>query len=234
MEGFKYVDIFATKGIEYIIAIVFLIMLVWFWKWLNNASAKPVVNSDTVSKRVSFVDWFKLAKGYYYHQGHTWMIPEEKDKVSIGIDDFAQKLIGQPTEILLPEKGTRIKQGETSLKMNVDGKWIEFLSPVDGEVIAINDKVIEAPEMLNKDPYNKGWLIKINPDRLKANICHLLKGKVARAWIEETVDKLSLEITGNQGVVLQDGGTITSGFIKELEPDDWDMLAAKFFLTNDI
>jgi hypothetical protein len=55
---------------------------------------------------------------------------------------------------------------------------------------------------------------------------------VARAWIEETVNKLSRIITGNAGVVLQDGGTITNGFIKELDAKEWDKIAAEFFLTN--
>jgi hypothetical protein len=66
---------------------------------------------------------------------------------------------------------------------------------------------------------------------LKANLKNLLQGRVARTWIEETVNKLSLMISRNHGVVLQDGGTITNGFIKELDPDAWDKIASEFFLT---
>jgi len=232
MEGFKYVDIFATKGIEYIVAIVFLIMLVWFWKWLNDTSVRPMVSGEKISHRVSLVDWFHLVNDYYYHQGHTWIFPDKNNNVKVGIDDFAQKLIGEPTDLSLPKSGTALKQGERALKMQVDGKWIDFLSPLDGEVVEINEKVIQSPDILNRDPYHAGWLIKVRPERLPVTLNNLLHGKVARAWIEETVNKLSHIITGNSGVVLQDGGKITNGFIKELDGKEWDKIAAEFFLTN--
>ena len=234
MEGFKYIDIFATKGIEYIVAIVFLIMLVLFWKWINHTSVKPVVSGEKIPRRVSLVDWFHLVNDYYYHQGHTWIFPENKNIVHVGIDDFAQKLIGQATDILLPERGARIKQGEKTIKVKVDGKWIDFLAPVDGEVIAINEKVIDSPQIINQDPYDKGWLIRVNTDRLTANLSNLLNGKIARAWIEETVNKISRIMTGNSDVIIQDGGTISNGFIKELAPDHWEEVAADLFLTKDM
>ena len=116
----------------------------------------------------------------------------------------------------------------------IDGKNIDFLSPVDGDVVALNVKVIQSPEMINQDPYDKGWLIKVKSERFGANIKNLISGNVARAWIEDTVNKLSTSISGNYGVVLQDGGTITNGFVKELAPDNWEKVAGEFFLTNDV
>jgi glycine cleavage system H lipoate-binding protein len=231
MEGFKYVDIFATKGIEYVIAIVFLITLVWFWKWLNSPNLSPVLANKMHSNRLSLVDWFYLANNYYYHQGHSWVYPAEKNVVTIGIDDFAQKLIGKPSKLKLPAVGSELSQGENAIMIEIDGKNISFLAPVDGKVVAINENVLKSPEIINIDPYQKGWLLKVRSNRLKANLKNLLQGRVARTWIEETVTKLSLMISRNHGVVLQDGGTITNGFAKELDPDAWDKIASEFFLT---
>jgi glycine cleavage system H lipoate-binding protein len=233
MEGFKYVDIFANKGIEYVVVIIFLVMLVWFWKWLNNSSVSPAVTGEPASNRVSLIDWFHLANDYYYHQGHIWVYPNERNVVTIGIDDFAQKMIGKPKNVNLPAIGTELRQGENAIKVEIDGKWIEFLSPVDGEVIALNEKVIKSPNIINQDPYQQGWLIKVNSKRLTANLKNLLHGNIARSWIEDSVNKLSRIITRNYGVVLQDGGSITNGFAKELAPDNWEYLAAEFFLTGD-
>jgi glycine cleavage system H lipoate-binding protein len=234
MEGFKYVDIFASKGIEYIVAIIFLLMLIWFWKWLNKPSVAEAVSNKPLANRVSFVDWFGLADDYFYHQGHSWLKLEKQDVANVGIDDFAQKLIGKPTKLNLPKIGSRVHQGEKGIQVEIDGKHIDFLSPVDGEVVALNERAINSPEIINQDPYDKGWLIQVKSDKIGANIKNLLTGNIARAWIEDTVNKLSKSISGNYGVVLQDGGTITNGFVKELSPDNWEQVAGEFFLTNDL
>lgn len=233
MEGFKYVDIFATKGIEYLVAIVFLLMLIWFWRWLNKLSVDTVAHKNVDTNRVPLMDWFRLANDYYYHQGHSWVNPDKDNTVKMGIDDFAQKLLGKPAKLNLPEIGTQLNQGEKGIQIEIDGKNIDFLSPVDGEVVALNEKAIKSPEIINQDPYNEGWLIKVRSDRFGSNFKNLLRGNVARAWIQDTVDKLSISISRNYGVVLQDGGTITNGFVKELAPDNWPEVAGEFFLTND-
>ena len=233
MEGIKYVDIFATKGIEYIVAIIFLVMLVFFWRWLNKPVAGAVVGKSSSGMRVSLVDWFRMADDYYYHQGHSWVRPENDNTVSIGIDDFAQKLVGKPAKFNLPSPGEKLHQGEKGLQLEVDGKAVDFLSPVDGEVVAINQRVVNTPGIINQDPYQSGWLIKIKPDKLNTNLKNLLRGDVAKAWIQDTVNKLSMRVSNNYGVVLQDGGTISNGFVKELAPDNWDEVVKEYFLTND-
>lgn len=234
MEGFKYVDIFATKGIEYIVAIAFLIMLVWFWKWLNHPATSAVPVNKSQTNHIAQVDWFKLARDYYYHQGHSWVYPDKKDVVNVGIDDFAQKFIGRPEKLILPAIGTELKQGERALHFEIEGKLIKILSPVDGNVIAVNEQVVNSPEIINQDPYQQGWLIKVKSKKLGTNLKNLLSGNVARAWIEDTINKISRSITGGYGVVLQDGGTIRDGFMKDIAPEEWEHLAAEFFLTKDV
>ncbi len=233
MEGFKYVDIFATKGIEYLVAIAFLVLLIFFWRWLNKPTVAVSSSKGMSQERISLVDWFRLANDYYYHQGHTWLKPEGKGMVRVGIDDFAQKLVGRPAKVDLPAVGTQLQQGEKSVKLNIDGKEVSFLSPVDGEVVEINDAAIASPDIINRAPYENGWLLKVKSNHLNRNLKNLLHGNIAKLWIEDTVDKLSRAVSGNYGVVLQDGGTITNGFVKELAPDNWEEIASEFFMTND-
>ena len=233
MEGYKYVDIFATKGVEYIVAIIFLIMLVWFWRWINRPSVATAAKEERMKNRVSLVDWFRLADDYYYHQGHSWVNPLSDGTARIGIDDFAQKLLGKPSEVNLPLVGTMLQQGEQGMQIQIGDKKINFLSPVDGKVVAVNHKVCESPELINQDPYQQGWLFKVKSSKLKTNLKNLLRGRIARAWIEETVNNLSTRISRNYGIVLQDGGTITTGFIKELAPENWEIVASEFFMTKD-
>jgi glycine cleavage system H lipoate-binding protein len=233
MESFKYVDIFATKGLEYLVAIGFLITLVMFWRFLNRSFA--ATTSEIAEKiRTSFVDWFYLADDYYYHQGHSWMVPENKDVFRVGMDDFAQKLIGLPAKIELPRIGSKVNQGENGWRLQFNGKSIDMLSPVNGEVVAVNEEIIQNPAILNDDPYQKGWLLKVKPSRWRIDRRNLLSGSLARAWIEYSVNKLSARMTGDFGVVLQDGGLPVTGFAREISPQNWDQLAREFLLTEEM
>ncbi len=233
MEGFKYVDIFATKGLEYLAVIAFLITLIIFWRFLNR-SATPAKTIIPEKIKTTLIDWFYLADDFLYHQGHSWAMPENTEVVRVGIDDFAQKLLGKPTDIQLPKVGSRIVQGEKAWKLQFNGKSINILSPVNGKVVEINKDILHEPELLNKDPYQKGWLLKIKPSKLKTDEKNLLSGVLAKAWIENTVDKLSTRITGDFGVVLQDGGLPVTGFAKEISPINWDQLAREFLLTSEM
>jgi hypothetical protein len=74
----------------------------------------------------------------------------------------------------------------------------------------------------------------VKSERLSTNLKNLLSGDLAKSWIVNTVNKLSMTMSDNFGVVLQDGGTITSGFVKELSPDNWEEIAAEYFMTRDM
>ena len=233
MEGFKYVDIFATKGIEYLAVVAFLVTLILFWKFLNRAES-PVKSVVPDKVKTTLIDWFYLADNFFYHQGHSWAMPENQELVRVGMDDFAQKLLGKPTDIQLPKVGSQIVQGEKGWKLQFNGQTIDALSPVNGKVVEVNEEILREPDLMNKDPYQKGWLLKVRPSNLRTDEKNLLSGVLAKAWIEDTVNRLSRRITGNFGVVLQDGGLPIAGFAKEMAPADWDKLAREFLLTSEM
>ena len=89
MEGFHYVDLFATKGVEYILVIGFLVALIVYWRVLNKAAKRGVQSEARPAGALS--RWFNLAKNLYYHPSHSWALPEEDNIVKVGIDDFAVK-----------------------------------------------------------------------------------------------------------------------------------------------
>jgi glycine cleavage system H protein len=233
MEGFKYVDIFATKGIEYLAVVAFLITLIVFWRFLNRTES-PVKSVIPDKIKTTLIDWFYLADNFFYHQGHSWAMPENQELVRVGMDDFAQKLLGKPSDIKLPKVGSKVVQGEKGWELEFNGQTIDALSPVNGKVVEVNEEILREPDLLNKDPYQKGWLLKVRPSNLRTDEKNLLSGVLAKAWIEDTVNRLSTRITGNFGVVLQDGGLPIAGFAKEIAPADWDKLAREFLLTSEM
>jgi glycine cleavage system H lipoate-binding protein len=229
MEGFTYVDLFATKGIEYILVIGFLIAFIFYWKFLSRSKARP---AKIASKLRTDSEWFQLPKNIYYHPGHTWVRPEKGSIARVGIDDFAQKLLGKPDSLVLPAVSTHIEQGEVGWRIQSDSKMIDILSPVGGEVVEINEAVLKSPELIEQDPYEKGWLFKVRIPKMKPNLRNLLSGNLAVAWMEDTVRNLREKMTGELGMVMQDGGIPVSGFARALAPDGWDEIASEFFLTK--
>ena len=183
--------------------------------------------------KTSLVDWFTLADDYYYHQGHSWAVQEEKNILRIGVDDFAQKLVGKASTLNTPQIGDKLHQGETGWTLNFDSKVINMLSPVEGEVIAINQDVINSPQIINEKPYKEGWILKVKTDKMNMNLRNLLSGKLARAWMQNTVDRVGDLVTNHNGMVMQDGGQMVSGFAKEIDPENWDKFASRLLLTDD-
>ncbi|MBW2038836.1 MAG: glycine cleavage system protein H [Deltaproteobacteria bacterium] len=225
-------DIFLTKGIEYLLVIDFLLILILFWMALTTPTPTRAAYRFATERLIpAIAEWFHLPEERYYHQGHSWAMPQGHGIVKIGVDDFAQKLVGRPTTVNLPPIGSRIEQGEVGWSLGFDAKTIDMISPVNGEVVAINKDVLRDPSVITQDPYEKGWLVMVKADKIKADLKNLLTGKLARAWMGETVDALRGRVAGDLGVVYQEEGLPVSGIAKNLSPDEWDRLAKEFLLT---
>jgi glycine cleavage system H lipoate-binding protein len=230
MEGFSYVDIFATKGIEYIIVMVFLAGFVYFSRYLAHRA--PVPETAPVRPR-SFVEYFRVPDGYLFHQGHAWFRREGREVVSVGLDDFAQRFLGRIDALDLPHAGARVSQGEKGWTLTVDSRIVPMISPVDGEVVAVNREAIRNPGIVNDDPYGKGWLLKVKAAKLSANARNLLPGSVARGMLEESLHAIRRQGGEELGIVYQDGGVPVSGMARVLYGKEWYGAVRELFLTRE-
>jgi glycine cleavage system H lipoate-binding protein len=178
------------------------------------------------------VDYFRVPDGYLFHQGHTWFRKEGREVVTVGLDDFAQKVLGRIDEVGLPHAGTRVSQGEKGWTLTVDSRIIPMISPVDGEVVAVNAAALRNPRVVNEDPYGSGWLLKVRATKLSANARNLLSGNVARRMVEESLNGIRLQSGESLGMVYQDGGVPVSGMAKALYGERWDGAVRELFLTQ--
>jgi glycine cleavage system H lipoate-binding protein len=229
MEGFNYVDIFATKHIEYLLVIGFLLLFIFFWRFLSTPAKKVF---EAAEKFVPVInEWFSLPEEIYYHLGHSWAAPEGKNLVKVGVDDFAQKLVGKIDAVQLPGVGSTLNQGNKGWTLEVDSKTIDMLSPVDGKVVAINEKIVNSPEAINQHPY-VSWLMKVESPRFSVNKKQLVSGTLARRWMEEVRENLLSKMNYNLGLVYQDGGLLVNGMARNLDRGRWDEIAREFFLIS--
>jgi len=226
MEGFSYVDIFATKHIEYLLVISFLLLLIPFWKLLNRPARALFEAAGRMAP-----DWFRLPEGRYYHLGHSWAIPEANQQtVKVGLDDFAQKLVGRVSGVRMPAVGSTLRQGDKGWSLKVDSKTIDMLSPVGGRVIAINEEVLRHPNELNEDPY-QNWLMEVEVPRFSVEKKQLLSGAMAKQWMEEVKESLLSRTNYELGRVYQDGGRIVDGMARHLDREKWEGIVKEYFQT---
>ena len=98
-----------------------------------------------------------IPKDLKYTKDHEWAKPED-GKVRVGITHHAQKELGDIVFVELPEVGRTVSKGEQVATVESVKAMGEVYAPVSGEVVAKNDELESSPELVNKDPYGKGWL----------------------------------------------------------------------------
>ncbi|WP_226006993.1 glycine cleavage system protein GcvH [Natrinema salinisoli] len=100
-----------------------------------------------------------------YVESHEWAL-ETDGVVRVGISDFAQDELGDVVFVELPDVGDEL-EAETEFGVVESIKAVSDLyAPVGGEVVAINDDLFDAPELVNEDPFGEGWMLEIEADDL--------------------------------------------------------------------
>lgn len=133
---------------------------------------------------------FELADSFYYQKGHTWVRPEYGGRIRIGLDDFAQKLLGRLTGIELPNIGREVKENDQCFQVKRNKQTAGILSPFDGVVTNINNQLYDNPGLINESPYEKGWVFIIEPINMRKNLKGLYYGKEASKYMDEEREKL--------------------------------------------
>ncbi len=114
----------------------------------------------------------------YYILEHSWALVEADGAVRIGMDDVFQKTAGEIVNIDLPFEGDIIEQGKVCVRVTSTGMQIHKLwSPVTGKVIEVNSKLQKDPSGANRDPYGKGWLVRVMPLNLTEELENLVLKK---------------------------------------------------------
>ena len=102
-----------------------------------------------------------------YTNEHEW-IRVEGDIAYVGITDYAQEQLGDIVFVDIPTVGESLEAGEVFGTIEVVKTISDLFLPVAGEVLEQNEALEENPELVNKDPYGEGWLIKVKPEDIKA------------------------------------------------------------------
>lgn len=105
----------------------------------------------------------KLDPKARYAESHEWA-RKEGNAIVVGISDFAQESLSDIVYVELPEVGDTLEQGDEFGVVESVKAASEVYAPVSGEVIAINERLEDEPEIVNESPYGDGWFIRLKPD----------------------------------------------------------------------
>lgn len=120
------------------------------------------------------IEGYEFPDDLYYDQNHYWA-RVEGDRVVMGTTDFSQKLAGDLTFVDVDQEGQKVEQGKPFASIE-SGKWVgRVYAVVSGEVVEVNEDLEDEPEIINASPYGEGWLFRIEPSNLEADLGNLMK-----------------------------------------------------------
>ena len=121
----------------------------------------------------------------FLDDGHTWVEVKPSGAATIGLDGFAQKLIGRIDDVMLPEVGKEVNRGDMLFAVKQDNHRAAFASPVDGVVMSVDKELPWHPEMIQSDPYKDGWVCSLMPRNLAKNLKQLRHRRRSQRLVEE-------------------------------------------------
>lgn len=243
MEGFTYHNIFDTKGMEYLAIAIFFVILIPFWKLLNKKV--PVARKIQESLGALTAHSLRIPQGLFYSRFHTWAHLERSGVAKVGLDDLLVHITGEVKVNRLKASGDRIVKGDLLAEIDHKGKLLKVYSPISGEVVEANSVLADSPELLNEDPYIKGWMYKIKPISWVADTNSYFMAEDATQWATQELERFKDFLGASLGkyspqpsnLIMQDGGELRDQPLSDLPVEVWqefqqDFLDKKSFHGN--
>lgn len=115
-----------------------------------------------------------LTEGILCAKSHEYIL-EKDGKYIVGLTDYAIEQLGDIVFLELPDVGAEFTKGEVFATIESVKAASEIYMPISGKIVAINENVVDNPEILNESPYEKGWLVKIESETAAADSADLLE-----------------------------------------------------------
>ena len=121
-----------------------------------------------------------------YTKEHEW-VRVEGSTATVGITDFAQGELGDIVFVEIETVGEKLGKEEVFGTIEAVKTVSDLFMPVSGEILEMNQLIEESPDIVNKDPYGKGWIVLVEADNLAADLANLAHGDSLQPWLESSV-----------------------------------------------
>jgi glycine cleavage system H protein len=227
MDGFSYHNIFETKGMEYLIIILFLALLIPFSIILNRKVKIKKQLQHVMGILTSSL--LKVPQGVFYSRNHTWAHLAKSGIASVGLDDLLLHITGATRLNYLKNAGESIQKGDPMAVLDHEGKQLVIHAPISGTIVGNNASLLENPDLLHEDPYETGWIYKIKPARWREETGSLYLAETATEWSQKELERFKDFLSVNLAkyspeasmITLQDGGELRDHLLTEMPAELW-------------
>jgi len=129
---------------------------------------------------------YEVREGLHYHKEHFWA-RIEGNNVRFGTTDYGQKALREVVFVELPNVGDEVRQNEPYGTVESVKAVVDLIAPLSGTIKEVNEELRDSPDLINKDPYGKGWLISVSPTKLKEEVKNILTFEAAVEWYKEVI-----------------------------------------------
>jgi len=234
MESFSRVDIFDTKGIEYLFVIGYLLFLIIFW---NVANKHEKIIEGIRKMKILTANALRIPQGLLFDRSHTWTHLGTSGEAKVGMDDFLKNVVGDIKFVPLKRLGDIIRKGEPLTRLEQGEKHVNVYSPISGKITDKNTTLMEDPEILDEYPCENGWIYKIKPDHWKTETQSYMMADDATMWFSKEIERFKDFLAGGamkkfpvepSMTMLQDGGEIRVRVLSELPEEVWNDFEKEF------
>ena len=126
---------------------------------------------------------------YYFVEKHIWLRPEGEEVVVMGLTDVAQHLAGKVIAVTIKKLGRSLSRGQSAATVE-SSKWVGPVpTPVSGEIIAVNSDLVADPELLNRDCYGAGWVVRLRAGSWEEESSGLVTGAAGLETYQAFLDQ---------------------------------------------
>jgi len=127
---------------------------------------------------------YEVEGGLHYTEEHEWAKVLDDGSVLIGVTDYAQKQLHEIVYVELPEVGTSADYMGVVGALESVKAVSDMNSPVAGEILEVNEGLLDSPEMVNDSPYGEGWFAKVKPSDLEGDLAKLMDAAAYREHVK--------------------------------------------------
>lgn len=198
--------------------------------WQAARAVRPVENTALAGLE----SLWQVPEGVHVSSTHTWFRPDPAGGLEMGADSLIAHAIGAVQQIVLPQPGEQVTAGQPLFRLVRDGHKISVPSTLSGKVAVVNSQLSDEPNLVNSDPYGRGWICRITPTSTGAVAPSTRLGESAILWLESEFSRLreflfvQMDPELALGATSQDGGVPTSGCLAELDSRAWNAFEKEF------
>ena len=136
---------------------------------------------------------FDFKSDRFYNSNHFWSKQDDAGIVTVGMDELGLDSLGEMAYLTLPAVGTPVEMGKVMGSMEAAKMTGELFAPISGIVVEKNDAVLQNPLLVNEDPFDKGWLIKIEPANWADESAAMVSGDALPDWMKSEIERFETQ-----------------------------------------